>query len=114
MQMANFKPEELGKILARVDRTWFTELLKGKLYRYVVAFTDNIKPSHELLAKQANKFDRLYDSLTIWWRINPTDEKERIDIWTSCRNLQSALKLAKLYKQHSIRDTWRNVDIEVV
>lgn len=110
--MANYSPDELGKILAREDLSWFTVAIKGRLYRYVVAFTDNIDPSLELLSAQARFFDFDYDPLTLWWRLHP-DGKNRIDIWTSSRDIEEMIRLGKLYKQHSIRDLFKDCDVKI-
>lgn len=111
--MAIYSPEELGKILASADLSWFTVLLKWQLYRYVVAFTDNVDPSLELLSSQAMLFGSYFDSLTIWWRKHP-DGKNRIDIWTSTHNVAEALRIGRFFKQHSIRDLDLGCDIKVL
>ncbi len=95
---------EIGKILKRVDLTWFTELVYGDhLRRYVVGLTNNTVRTEQILQDQIEAFKPLFDNLTLGWRRDPQGV-DFIDVWTSTDSLVEARRLQKLYNQQAIRD----------
>lgn len=98
--------EKIVRILETADLSGFTELLQwDSIRRYVVAFTDNVEPTTELLAEQAEVYAQQYDNLTIWWRFDHKQKKIFVDIGTSTASLEEAYRLKLRYNQRVIRDT---------
>jgi len=97
--------EKIVRILDWADLFGFTELLQWDfIRRYVVAFTDNVERTTELLAKQAEAYAKQYDNLTIWWRFDHKQEKVLVDIGTSTASLKEAYRLKLRYNQRAIRE----------
>ena len=79
--------DKISSILMKVDPSGFTELLQGeRLKRYVVAFTNNVECTTDLLACQARFYWAVFTNLTIGWRTTPQGQI-MIDIGTSTDNL---------------------------
>lgn len=112
-----FSPEELARIAAeREHEVGFTELLSGKMYRYVVWLTHNTHRNFELIAKQAEFFYFDYaHSLTFWKRTNPLKKEEVCyDIGTTSDDLHEVLKIWLLYRQQTVYDSLIDFSIPVL
>ena len=104
--------ERIESILAVADLSGFTELLSGwPLKRYVIAFTDNVNVSSDMLTCQYWFYVQFYDTITLWWRKNSQTNMAYIDIGTSTDSLNEAKALQKRYNQKCIRDNRENCEV---
>lgn len=104
--------ERIVKILQTADLAGFTTLLSWwPLKRYVVAFTHNANVSMEILAVQSLFYSQMYETITLWWRMDKQTDIVYIDVGTSTDSLQEAQALQKQYNQLCIRDSQEQCEI---
>jgi len=95
--------QDLVSLIERQDKGWFTLSIKGNMDRYIVWLTHNNNVSAKRLKAQIKEYNIL-DNVNLWGWIDNETNKQYIDISTSCRSLDFAKKLGKLYKQIAIWD----------
>ncbi len=104
--------EAIESILNNADLSWFTSLLSGEQWRYVVGLTHNLSWSIDLLVAQARFASVIFESITIGWRTSPTGAV-LIDVGTMVNDLKQALSIGRTYRQQCIRDTVEEKEIAV-
>ena len=96
--------ETITKILEEnMNSDWFTTPVKWELKRYIVALTDNVNPTLELLEKQIESFSQL-ENINLWGWINIKDDIKYIDISTSFKHEWDARFFGTIFNQKAIFD----------
>ena len=95
--------QDLQLLIERQDKEWFSLPIKGNMNRYIVAMTHNTNVSARRLKQQIKEYNIL-DNVNLWGWTDKETNVQYIDISTSCKSLDFAKKLGKLYKQIAIWD----------
>lgn len=96
------------------DLEGFTEKIIWELKRYVVAVTHNkANVGVDKLTQQASNLYLAHNNVNLWGWQDLETNKIYLDISTSFKNLDDALKLAKEYNQIAIFDLHTFEEIRV-
>ncbi len=119
--MTTISKDYFMQVLTTQSLEGFTQVIKWKLGRYVVAFTDNVLINRnidyiasELLMQYNNSnLVKVFDDISIWWWADFKTKKTYIDFATSVDSLDVAMMLWRIRGEKAIRDTKTMQEIRV-